>query len=343
MKKLLNTLYITTQSSYLHKDGETVAVRLEDRDLLRVPIHTLESIVCFGRVSMSPPMMGFCMERKVEVSFLSEHGEFWAGLRGPVTGNILLRRQQHLTAEDDPRAARIVQSIVLAKIANCQTVLMRAQRERAEPSEALDGAIRRLARSLEHLLAVEEPVERLRGLEGDAARTYFSVFDELIVAQKDGFIFQGRSRRPPLDAVNALLSFLYTLLVHDVVGALEAVGLDPYAGFLHACRPGRPSLALDVMEELRPILADRLALTLINRQQIKASGFRKLDSGAVAMDDVTRKEVLQAWQKRKLEEVTHPFVGESASIGLFPHLQALLLARHLRGDLDAYPALVWKS
>ncbi len=343
MKKLLNTLYVTTQGAYLHRDGETVAVKLEQQELLRVPVHTLQGIVCLGRISMSPPLMGLCGERQISVSFLSEHGEFWGGLRGKVTGNILLRRQQHRIADQPEASAHLAQTIVAAKIANCRSVLMRSQRDRVEVSGSVGGAVQHLARILEHLLARNETVDRLRGLEGEAARIYFSVFDDLIVAQKEGFHFAGRNRRPPTDPVNALLSFVYTLLAHDITGALESVGLDPYAGFLHADRPGRPSLALDLMEELRPVLADRLVLTLINRQQVKTSGFTRAESGAVLMNDVTRREVLEAWQKRKREEVAHPFLEESAPLGLFPHLQALLLARHLRGDLDDYPALVWKG
>lgn len=343
MKKLLNTLYVTTQGAYLHRDGETVSVKLQDEELIRVPVHTLEGIVCFGRISMSPPMMGLCMERQVTVSFLSEQGQFWAGLRGEITGNILLRRRQHRLADQTDASARLAQSMVMAKIANCRSVLLRTQRDRSSPSDALQDAARQLARSLEHLLAVPEPLDRLRGMEGDAARTYFSVFDDLIRAQKEAFRFSGRNRRPPTDPINALLSFVYTLLVHDVTGALEAVGLDPYAGFLHADRPGRPSLALDLMEELRPIFADRLVLTLINRQQVKAPGFARRESGAVIMDESTRREVLQAWQKRKQEAVIHPFLEEAIPLGLFPHVQALLLARFLRGDLDAYPAMIWKA
>ncbi len=343
MKKLLNTLYVTTQGAYVHREGETVSVKLNDEELIRVPVHTLQGIICLGRVSMSPPLMGLCMERQITVSFLSEHGQFWAGLRGEITGNILLRRQQHRLADQADASARLAQSMVMAKIANCRSVLLRTQRDRSGPSTLLQDATKQLARSLEHLLAVSEPLDRLRGMEGEAARTYFSVFDDLIGAQKEAFRFSGHKRRPPTDPTNALLSFVYTLLVHDVTGALEAVGLDPYAGFLHSDRPGRPSLALDVMEELRPIFADRLVLTLINRQQVKASGFTRSETGAVTMDDSTRREVLQAWQKRKQEPVIHPFLEEAAPLGLFPHVQALLLARFLRGDLDAYSAMIWKA
>lgn len=263
-------------------------------------------------------------------------------MQGEITGNVLLRRTQYRWADSPAKSAGIAQTIVAAKLANCRTLLLRSQREqkRREPGRPLIVAADALARSIERLLAQNFSVEELRGMEGDAARQYFSVFDHLIIAQKSEFTFRGRSRRPPLDPVNALLSFVYTLLVHDVTAALEGVGLDPYVGFLHADRPGRCSLALDLIEELRPPVADRLVLTLINRQQVKASGFTVTESGAVVMSDATRREVLQAWQTRKQEELRHPFFDESVAWGLIPHLQSLLLARHLRGDLDAYPPFV---
>lgn len=341
MKKLLNTLFVTTQGTYLSRDGETVLVRHEQETLLRVPIHTLGGIVCFGRVSVSPPLMGLCGERQVLLSHLSESGRFLARVTGPVAGNVLLRRRQYRVADCPEEAAAIARSIVLAKVANCRTVLLRANRDSPERCAKLAQASSDLARILDRLERTDLDVDSLRGVEGDAARTYFGVFDSLITARGE-FEFRGRTRRPPLDPVNALLSFVYTLLVHDVTSALESNGLDPCVGYLHADRPGRPSLALDLMEEFRPILADRLVLSLINRRQVRAGGFRALDSGAVEMDEATRKEVLAAWQKRKQEEVQHPFINEQAPVGLLPHLQALLLARHLRGDLDAYPALVWR-
>lgn len=342
MKKLLNTLFVTTQGVYLHKEGEAVAVRNGDDLLLRLPSHTIESIVCFGRVSLSPPLMGHCGERKIQVAYLTEHGEFQARVQGKVSGNVLLRRAQYRWADDPAKCAGIAQSMVAAKVANARTVLLRANRESGQAGGPLEGAIARLGGIGEHLLNVEEPVETIRAMEGDAARTYFSVFDELIVKQKDGFEFKGRSRRPPGDRVNALLSFAYTLLVHDCTGALEGVGLDPYVGFLHTDRPGRASLALDLMEEFRPILADRLVLSLINRQQIRPADIEKREDGGIWMKPDARKTLLETWQKRKQEEVMHPFLGEPVALGLFPHVQALLLARHLRGDLDAYPALIWK-
>jgi CRISPR-associated protein Cas1 len=341
MRKLLNTLFVTTQGAYLAQDGETVVVRREHEILLRVPIHTLGGIVCFGRVSVSPPLMGLCGERQVLISFLSESGRFLGRVSGPVSGNVLLRRRQYRVADDPRQAAAVARAIVLAKVANCRHVLLRANREAPTRCLELEEAAEALAQILDRLERTDLDLDGLRGVEGEAARKYFDVFDRLIV-NRDGFCFRGRSRRPPLDPVNALLSFVYTLLVHDVTSALESNGLDPYVGFLHADRPGRPGLALDLMEEFRPILADRLVLSLINRRQVRASGFQTTESGAVLMDEATRREVLAAWQKRKQEEVQHPFIGESAPIGLFPHLQALLLARHLRGDLDAYPALIWR-
>lgn len=340
MKKLLNTLYVTTQGSYLAKDGETVLVRVEHENRLRVPLHTLSGIVCFGQVSCSPPLMGFCAEKDVALSFLTEHGKFLARVQGPVNGNVLLRREQYRRADDQASSATIARAVVQAKIANCRTVLLRGMREHDLNGE-VENAIGRLARNLQ-LLEAAASVDGVRGVEGDGARTYFCVFDHLITTAKERFFFRERSRRPPLDNVNALLSFLYTLLVHDIVGALETVGLDPAVGFLHRDRPGRPGLALDLMEELRPVLADRLALSLINRRQVHEDGFQSVEAGGVVMDDATRKEVLLAWQKRKQEEIQHPFLGEKVSFGLVPHVQALLLARYLRGDLDAYPAFFWR-
>ncbi len=316
---------------------------MEQETRLRVPVHTLNGIVCFGQVSCSPFLMGLCAERGVAISFLTEHGRFLAKVQGPVSGNVLLRRQQYRITDEPLGTASIARAIVLAKVSNCRTVLLRAARERteAEFAPALEAAALRLRRILDEL-SLQDSVDRIRGHEGDAARTYFDVFDHLILAAKEHFFFHARSRRPPLDNMNALLSFLYTLLTHDVVSALETVGLDPAVGYLHRERPGRPSLALDFVEELRPVLADRLALTLVNRQQISEAGFRRLETGAVTMDDDTRKSVLVAWQKRKQEEIVHPFLGEKVPLGLVPYVQATLLARHLRGDLDGYPCFFWK-
>lgn len=343
MKHYLNTLYVTTQGSYLAKDGECVLVRVEGEDRLRLPIHGLGGIVCFGQVSCSPFLLGHCAENGVAVSFLTERGRFLARVQGPVSGNVLLRREQYRRADAPEASALVARCVLTGKIANSRTVLLRTARdhEGKVDAEALRGAAERLAncgRRLEPGL----PLDVLRGIEGEAGNTYFEVFDHLLTNQKEDFRFTSRSRRPPLDRINCLLSFLYTLLAHDVRSALESVGLDPAVGFLHRDRPGRPGLALDLMEEFRPVLADRLALSLVNLGQVQAKGFRVEENGAVRMDDDTRKEVLVAYQKRKQEEMQHSFLGEKAALGLMPYLQALLFARYLRGDLDGYPPFVWR-
>ena len=343
MKKLLNTLFVSTPGAYLCHEGEAVLVRVEHETKLRVPIHGLGGIVCFGQVACSQPLMGLCGERGVLISFLTEHGRFLARVQGPVCGNVVLRRAQYRLSDDPARAAAIARAVVAGKVANARTVLQRAQRDHAEKDgqNELEVAAKRLGHLLQELDGAVE-VDSLRGKEGDAANTYFGVFDHLITTQKEDFHFHIRSRRPPLDNINALLSFLYTLLVHDASAALEGVGLDPQVGFLHAERPGRPSLALDLIEEFRPFLADRLALSLVNLRQVQGKDFQASESGAVTMSDAARKELLVAYQKRKQEEIQHPFLGESVSIGLLFHVQALLLARHVRGDLDGYPPFIWK-
>ncbi len=343
MKKHLNTLFVTTQGAYLFKEGETVVVKTEGEIRLRLPVHTLGGIVCFGNVSCSPFLMGFCAENNVGISFLSEHGRFLARVQGPVSGNVLLRREQYRRADDLNFSAGVARFILSGKIANSRTVLQRALRDHAGKIEEgkLRDAVTRLNRLLE-ILDREHSLDTVRGVEGDAAHMYFTVFDHLILAQKDEFRFNERNRRPPLDNVNCLLSFIYTLLMHDVRSALEGVGLDPAVGFLHRDRPGRPGLALDLMEEFRPFIADRLVLSLINLQQVQAKGFKKLDSGAVVMEDDIRKKVLVAYQERKQEEIFHPFLNEKVTIGILFHLQALLMARYLRGDLDGYPPFIWK-
>jgi len=343
MKQLLNTLFVTTQGSYLCQKGDTVLVRVENEDKLRVPIHTLGSIICFGQVSCSPFLMGLCGENNVTLSFLTERGKFLARVHGPVRGNVLLRREQYRQADDLGSSAQVARSIVIAKIANCRVVLMRATRDRPDNSDnsRILAACNVLGQLLDEL-EYELPLEVIRGKEGEAAKMYFDVFDHLITVNKEAFYLRDRNRRPPLDNTNALLSFLYTILVHDIESALESVGLDPAVGFLHRDRPGRAGLALDLMEEFRPYLADRLALSLVNRQQVKPSGFVKTETGAVWMDDDTRKTVLVAWQKRKQEEISHPFLNETVQIGLLPYIQALLLARYLRGDLKGYPPFLSK-
>jgi CRISPR-associated protein Cas1 len=343
MKKHLNTLFVTTQGTYLAKDGETVAVKVDQEVKLRIPIHTISGIICFGNVSASPFLMGFCAEHNVGLSFLTEYGRFLARVQGPVSGNVLLRREQYRRADDQAFSADIAKSVLTGKIANCRTVLQRALRDHAAKMDALlvEQISKRLNQYLE-MLQKDNALDIVRGYEGDAAHAYFNVFDQLIIAQKEDFSFNERNRRPPLDNVNCLLSFIYTLVMHDVRSALESVGLDPAVGFLHRDRPGRPSLALDMMEEFRPFIADRLTLSLINLRQVQGKGFQKSDSGAVTMTDDTRKTLLVAYQERKQEEIYHPFIEEKVTIGILFHVQALLLARHLRGDLDGYPPFLWK-
>lgn len=343
MKQHLNTLFVTTQGTYLSKDGEALEVSVDHDRKARIPIITIGGVVCFGRVSASPSAMALCAEHGVAVSFLTEHGRFLARVSGFTPGNVLLRREQYRRADRAEGGLDIVQAIVATKVANSRTVLLRALRDhgRVEGAEMLGDAERRLAANIARAHAATS-IDQARGIEGDSAAIYFGAFGQMIVAQRDAFRFGGRSRRPPVDPVNALLSFVYTLLVHDLRAACEASGLDAAVGYLHRDRPGRPGLALDLMEEFRAVLADRLVLSLINRQQVRADGFRVLDGGAVVMDDATRKTVLVAYQERKQATVVHPFLGEKTTIGLLPHLQARLLARYLRGDLDCYPAYVWK-
>lgn len=341
MRRQLNTLYVTTEGAWLRKDGANIVMEVEKEILARLPVHMLESLVCLGRVMVSPPLLGYCAEQGITVSFLTPNGKFLARVEGPVSGNVLLRRQQYRCSDDSLRCGKLVRHVLLGKVHNQRAVLGRALRDHSEKlsdidEAALSHAYKRLDRIADKLLQ-EESVDVLRGLEGEAAQSYFGVFDHLIRVPVPALRFKGRTRRPPLDAVNALLSFLYTLVTHDCRSALETVGLDPAVGFLHRDRPGRPSLALDLVEEFRPLLADRLALSLINRRQLTERDFQSMDNGAVLLRDDARKTVLMAYQERKREELRHVFLEEKAPIGLFPFIQAQLMARHLRGDLDAYP------
>ncbi|EIW20394.1 MULTISPECIES: type I-C CRISPR-associated endonuclease Cas1c [Pelosinus] len=343
MRRLLNTLYVTLPDVYLACDGENVLIKVNDEIKFRVPVHNLEGIVCFGFAGASPRLMHLCCERGVAISFLSQYGKFMGRITGNVSGNVLLRRTQYRWSDDEIVTTRLSRRFIAAKIMNSRAVLHRVLRDHTEvvDNEALERALQLLAR-MPAKLEMAHHGDSIRGIEGEAAHLYFSNFNQLVLNQKEAFRMLGRNRRPPTDRVNALLSFLYTLLTHEVVAALESVGLDPQVGFLHRDRPGRPSLALDVMEELRPHFVDRLAVTLINRNQITAKGFVVKENGAVIMDDDTRKEVLTAWQKRKQEEITHPYLEEKIPLGLVPYVQAMLLARHMRGDLEDYPPFFWK-
>lgn len=336
MKKLLNTLYVTSDGAWVHKDGANVVVSIEGVEKGRAPLHLLGAIICFGQVGVSPQLMHAAAEGGICITFLGYSGRFLARVEGPVSGNVLLRRAQHDRTTRDPLP--VARAIVAAKAANQRGVIRRAIRDYGL-TEPLDLAERRLSDAARLALSAPD-LDTLRGHEGEAAHAYFGVFDSLI--RVDGMRFQGRSRRPPLDAPNALLSFLYVLLTADCRAAAESVGLDPQMGFLHRDRPGRASLALDLMEEFRAPLADRLCLSLLNRRQIGPRDFQHQETGAVLLSEDARKTVLTAWQDRKREVATHPFLAEKLPFGLFIHVQAQLLARHLRGELDGYPAFVGK-
>jgi CRISPR-associated protein Cas1 len=343
VRKLLNTLYVTSQGSYIHKEGETIIVEREQQKVLQLPVHTLGGIVCFGNVLCSPFLLGFCAEHDISISFLTEYGSFLASVRGPVSGNVLLRREQYRIADNSEKSAKIAANIVTGKLMNSRLVMNRAIRDHGDKIDI--ATIRRASSSIYRLIeevALAVNLDEIRGIEGMAASEYFAVFNQLIVDQKEDFVFNERNRRPPLDPVNALLSFIYTLLVHDVRSALETVGLDPTVGFLHRDRPGRPGLALDLMEEFRPVIADRLVLSLINRRQVAPNGFKKAESGAVVMDDSTRKTVLVEYQNRKQDEIFHPYIEEKIPLGLLFFVQANLMARFIRGDIDGYPPFFWR-
>lgn len=344
MKKLLNTLYVTSEGARLSKDGENIVAEVDCIERSRVPLHMLGAVVVFGPIAVSPPLIGALARAGITLVLLDRQGRFEARVEGPVSGNVLLRRAQYRASEQPDE---IVRSIVLAKIANQRTVLQRALRDHGDEMDAgrratIKATVDRLQKILRRVAFMNEGAEAMRGAEGEAAYGYFAVFGDLVRSPDADVRFNGRSRRPPLDPVNALLSFLYTLLTHDCRSAAESVGLDPAVGFLHRDRPGRPSLALDLMEELRPVLVDRLALSLINRRQVRSGDFDTRDGGAVLLTETGRKTVLTAWQERKKEKRRHPFLDEMAPLGLVPYVQAQLMARHLRGDLDAYPPWFWK-
>ena len=337
MKKMLNALYITRQESYLHKDRETIVIKNGDEKLGQFPAINIGSITCFGQVSVSPFLMGYCAEKGIGLAFYTEYGRFLARVQGRQSGNVLLRRAQYRWADDPEKSVSIARLMVAAKLANSRAILQREIRNHGENS-SLSNMVNRLGISLRRV-RVAGSVPETMGIEGEAATGYFSVFNELLRA--DGFAFGGRVRRPPADPVNALLSFVYSLITQECLSALQGVGLDPYVGFLHQDRPGRPSLALDLLEEFRAPWADRFVLTLINRRQVSTRDFVTEASGAVRLTDEARKALLVAYQERKQAEVMHPYLNESVPIGLLPHCQALLLARHLRGDTEFYtPYLV---
>ena len=343
MKRHLNTLFVTTEQTYLGKSGQAVEVRKDKQTVMRVPLHNLDGIVCFGRVGFSSELAAACAEANVTLSLLSPQGKFRASVVGYSPGNVVLRRQQYRAADDLGQCTKIARNSIAAKIANCRSVLLRSARDSNDSgrAERLQQSAKMLMPALNAARECED-LDQLRGIEGEAATRYFGCLNDLQNRCGDDFRFTSRSRRPPLDRINAVMSFIYTLMMHDARSACEASGLDAAVGFLHRDRPGRPGLALDLMEEFRPFLCDRLMLSLINRKQIQGKGFTTTETGAVLMDDQTRKAVLVAFQKRKQDEIEHPFLGEKTTVGLLVHLQARLLARHLRGDLDEYPSFVWR-
>ncbi len=341
MKRHLNTLYVSTEGAWISKEGENIVVSANKKTLGRMPIHMIGSLVCIGRMMVSPPLMGFCAQKGVSIVYLTDNGRFLARVEGPVSGNVLLRHAQYRRSDEGPE--QIVQHIVAAKIHNQRNVLRRAlrdHRDKLHNTPLIDDAVRHLGRLIEQAKHCDD-VDSLRGFEGDAARQYFGVFAQLLHTT-DALVFTGRSRRPPLDPVNAVLSFVYTLLTHDCRSALEAVGLDPAVGFLHRLRPGRPSLALDLVEEFRAPIADRLTLSLCNRRQLNAKHFTHYDNGAVTLTDAGRKTVITAWQEKKKQTLTHAFLDDTIHIGTLWHIQSMLLARTLRGDLDAYVPYLYK-
>ncbi|MCI6729073.1 MAG: type I-C CRISPR-associated endonuclease Cas1c [Firmicutes bacterium] len=343
MRHLLNTLFVTSEDAYLSLDGENVVVNREKQEVARFPLHNLSGIISFSYAGASPALMGACAQRDVGLAFCTPRGKFLARTTGISTGNVLLRREQYRTADDLGRSCRIARNMIFGKLYNARWSMERTRRDHKLRID--EAAFQRASETIQKLLpaaAEETDLDALRGLEGVGASAYFGVFDQMILREKEAFFFRERNRRPPLDNVNAMLSFAYSLLTNDCASALESVGLDAYVGFLHRDRPGRSSLALDLMEELRPSMADRFVLTMINNRVMAPGDFEKSESGAVRMRDEARQKFLKAWQEKKQEVITHPYLEEKIPWGLVPYVQSLLLARCLRGDLDAYPPFLWK-
>jgi CRISPR-associated protein Cas1 len=347
MKKHLNTLYITSDDAYVRKEQETFVVEVKDEDgnwkkAFQAPIHSIENIVCFGFKPLTPQLMAFCAENNVGISYMTPEGKFLARVYGAQKGNVLLRKAQYAMADSEPESLKIARNIIAAKVSNYRHILQRHQRNHPDNlNDEIAQVIETLGSRLRNIQNVQS-LDALRGYEGECATLYFSVLSELITSQREDFKFDKRTKRPPLDPANALLSFLYAIITNDVRSALETVGLDPQVGFLHQIRSGRPSLALDVVEEFRAYLGDRIMLNLINLKQVSIKDFEFRESREVRISDKARKELLVAYQKRKQEEITHPFLGEKMTIGLLPHIQAQLLARYIRGDIEEYPPFYLK-
>lgn len=343
MRHLLNTLFITSEDIYLSLDGENVVANREKQEIARYPLHTLSGIITFSYSGASPALMGACSKRSIAMSFCDPHGRFLARTSGENNGNVLLRRQQYRAADDTLESCLISRAMIFGKLFNSRWSIERTRRDHGIrlDVEKLSSVSEQL-RQLLPLIMEQTELDTLRGLEGVGSAAYFSVLDEMILSNKESFFFRGRNRRPPLDPMNALISFAYSMLSYECSSALESVGLDAYVGFLHRDRPGRSSLALDLMEELRPCMADRFVLTLVNNRIIKPGDFETRENGAVFLTDDGRRTFLRAWQEKKRDTLTHPYLQEKIPWGLVPYIQALLLARYLRGDLDAYPPFLWK-
>lgn len=343
MKKLLNTLYVTSPDTYLSLDGENIVLLQGEQELGRLPLHNLEAVVCFGYRGVSPALMGALVEKNIGLSFLTQQGRFLARVTGAMRGNVVLRKRQYIASQDENISVGIARNCILGKVYNCRWVLERATRDHSlqidvEKVKHASGLLRN------SLLEIKEcnQSDKLRGYEGEAASVYFGVFNELILQQKKDFVFNGRNKRPPVDNVNAMLSFFYTLLTSMIASALETVGLDPYVGFMHTDRPGRASLALDLIEELRSVFVDRFVITMINKKIVSPKDFSKKEDGAVLINDKARRQLLTEWQNKKKEVITHPYLGEKVEWGLVPFVQAMLLSRFLRGDIEEYPPFFWK-
>jgi CRISPR-associated protein Cas1 len=338
MKRHLNTLYITSPDAFIHKEGETFVVELDNKKALQAPVSTIENIVCFGFKPVTPALMAFCAENDIGISYLSRTGRFLARVYGEQKGNVLLRKEQYAVSDSDERSLQIAKNIVAAKIANSRNLLQRHIRNHGEDMDCsgIDSCVKSMARAVTKVERAAT-LDELRGHEGECASLYFNCFNSMITCQKEDFIFNGRSKRPPLDNVNALLSFTYMILVNDIRSALETTGLDPQVGFFHRLRSGRPSLALDIMEEFRAYIADRVVLNLLNLKQVTKDDFERKETGEIRLSDKARKEAIIAYQKRKDEVMTHPLLDEKTTIGLLPHIQSMLLARFIRGDIKEYP------
>ena len=343
MRHLLNTLFVTSEDAYLSLDGENVVVNRGKQEIGRFPLHNLSAIFSFSYAGASPALMGACASKEINLVFCTPRGKFLARTIGISNGNVLLRRKQYRIADDTTESCKIARNMIFGKLYNCRWSIERTKRDHKMRID--EEKFIRASETIKKLMAnvlKEQSLDSLRGLEGVGATAYFGVFDDMILRDKEEFFFKERNRRPPLDKINAMLSFAYSLLGNDCASALESVGLDAYVGFLHRDRPGRTSLALDLMEELRVCMADRFVLTMVNNRVVASGDFETLESGAIRMTDEARKKFLKSWQEKKQEVITHPYLEEKVPWGLVPYIQALLLARYLRSDLDEYPPFLWK-